>query len=76
MGRIIQIRDVPDDVHRALATLAAAAGLSLATYLREQLRRIAEHPPVAETLARAEARPGGARTEDIVAAVRSGRDRG
>jgi antitoxin FitA len=76
MGRNIQIRDVPDDVHRELATRAAAAGLSLTVYLREELRRIAERPPVAETLARAAARHGGARIDEIVAAVRSGRDRG
>jgi hypothetical protein len=76
MGRNIQIRDVPDDVHSVLATRAAAAGLSLTVYLRQELRRIAQRPPVAETLARAGARHGGARTDEIVAAVRSGRDRG
>ena len=76
MGRNIQIRDVPDDVHRELATRAAAAGLSLTGCLREELRRIAARPPVAETLARAGARHGGALTDEIVAVVRSGRDRG
>jgi antitoxin FitA len=75
MGRNIQIRDVPDEVHRVLATRAAAAGLSLTAYLRAELTRVAERPPVAEVLARAAARHGGARVEDIVAAVRSGRDR-
>jgi antitoxin FitA len=76
MGRNIQIRDVPDEVHRVLATRAAAAGLSLTAYLRAELTRVAERPPLAEVLARAAARHGGARVEDIVAAVRSGRDRG
>jgi antitoxin FitA len=75
MGRNIQIRDVPDDVHRVLATRAASAGLSLTAYLRAELTRVAERPPVAEVLARAAERSGGARLEDIVAAVRSGRDR-
>ena len=75
MGRNIQIRDVPDDVHRELAIRAASAGLSLTAYLRAELVRVAERPPVAEVLARAGARRGGARTDDIVAAVRSGRDR-
>jgi antitoxin FitA len=75
MGRNIQIRDVPDEVHRVLATRAAAAGLSLTAYLRAELTRVAERPPLAEVLARAAARHGGARVEDIVAAVRSGRDR-
>jgi plasmid stability protein len=75
MGRNIQIRDVPDEVHRKLATRAASAGLSLTAYLRAELTRVAERPPVAEVLARAAARHGGARVDDIVAAVRSGRDR-
>jgi antitoxin FitA len=75
VGRNIQIRDVPDEVHRVLATRAAAAGLSLTAYLRAELTRVAERPPVAEVLARAAARSGGARLDDIVAAVRSGRDR-
>ena len=75
MGRNIQIRDVPDEVHRVLATRAASAGLSLTAYLRAELTRVAERPPVAEVLARAAARHGGARVEDIVAAVGSGHDR-
>jgi antitoxin FitA len=75
MGRNIQVRDVPDAVHRELAMRAAAAGVSLTAYLRAELIRLAERPPVAEVLARAAARHGGARIDDIVAAVRSGRDR-
>ena len=75
MGRNIQIRDVPDEVHRVLATRAASAGVSLTAYLRAELTRVAERPPVADVLARAAARSGGARIDDIVAAVRSGRDR-
>jgi hypothetical protein len=66
---------VPDEVHRVLATRAAAAGVSLTAYLREELRRVAERPPVADVLARAGARHGGASLGDVVAAVRSGRDR-
>jgi plasmid stability protein len=75
MGRNIQVRDVPDEVHRVLATRAAAAGVSLTAYLRAELTRMAERPPVADVLARAAARSGGARIDDIAAAVRSGRDR-
>jgi antitoxin FitA len=75
MARTIQIRNVPDEVHRMLRTRAAAAGLSLSDYLLGELIRVAERPPVADVLARAGARHGGARTTDVVAAVRSGRDR-
>jgi plasmid stability protein len=75
MGRTIQIRDVPEEVHAALRSRAAAAGQSLSAYLLTELVRVAERPPVAEVLARAGARHGGATTSEIVAAVRSGRDR-
>jgi antitoxin FitA len=75
MSRTIQIRDVPDDIHRTLRARAAAAGLSLSAYLLAELTRVAERPPVADVLARAAARHGGASTADIVAAVRAGRDR-
>lgn len=33
----IQVRDVPDDVHRRYKARAAAAGMSLQEYLREEL---------------------------------------
>jgi antitoxin FitA len=75
MSRHIQVRDVPDEIHRTLRARAAAAGLSLSAYLLAELTRLAERPPVAEVLARAGARHGGAGTAEIVAAVRSGRDR-
>jgi plasmid stability protein len=73
--KVIQIRNVPDDVHRILRTRAAAAGMSLSDYALEELERVAQHPPVADLLARAGARAGGASAEAIVGAVRSGRDR-
>jgi plasmid stability protein len=75
MSRTVQIRDVPDDIHRTLRARAAAAGLSLSAYLLAELTRVAERPPVADVLARAAARHGGASIDDIVAAVRAGRDR-
>lgn len=72
--KTIQIRNVPDDVHRVLRTRAAAAGLSLSDYALEELERVAEHPPVADVIARARGRAGGTNAEAVVAAVRSGRD--
>ena len=75
MARTVQIRNVPEDIHRTLRTRAAAAGVSLSEYLLGELVRVAERPPVADVLARASSRRGGADLEAIVAAVRSGRDR-
>lgn len=73
--KTIQVRNVPDDVHRALRARAAAAGVSLSDYALTELERVALHPPVVELLTRARSRSGGASTSSIVAAVRSGRDR-
>jgi plasmid stability protein len=73
--KTIQIRNVPDGVHRVLRTRAASAGVSLSDYALQELERVAEHPPVADVLARARGRAGGASAEAVVAAVRSGRDR-
>jgi plasmid stability protein len=75
MTRTIQVRKVPDDVHRTLRARAAAAGLSLSEYVLQELVRVADRPAIADVLARASSRRGGAPTADIVAAVRAGRDR-
>ena len=48
--KTLQIRNVPDDVHRALRIRAAAAGVSLSDYALGELERAAERPPVAEVL--------------------------
>lgn len=70
----VQIRNVPEDIHRTLRARAARAGLSLSDYLLDEITRIAEKPAIADVLARAGKRHGGASTEDIVAAVREARD--
>lgn len=73
--KTIQIRNVPDRVHRTLRTRAAAAGVSLSDYALGELTRAAERPSVAEVLDRARTRAGGVAGDAVVAAVRAGRDR-
>jgi antitoxin FitA len=73
--KTIQVRNVPDDVHRELRARAAAAGVSLSDFALSELERVARRPPVADVLAHARSRAGGASTEAIATAVRSGRDR-
>lgn len=41
MAKVIQVRDVPDDVRDLLAAAAAAEGLSLAGYVRRELEYLA-----------------------------------
>lgn len=48
MSKMIQIRNVPDALHRKLKARAAMAGMSLSDYLLSELRRTAEVPTLAE----------------------------
>jgi plasmid stability protein len=75
MTRSVQIRNVPDLIHRTLRSRAAGAGMSLSEYLLAEIVRLAERPPVADVFARAAARHGGAEPESVVESVRAGRDR-
>jgi plasmid stability protein len=52
MGRVIQLRDVPDHLHRRLKARAAREGLSLSEYLLREIRKVAERPTMAEMLER------------------------
>lgn len=55
---LVQIRDVPDDVHAELTAQADQAGMSLNRYLQQELRLIARRGRNAEVFRRAQARPG------------------
>jgi hypothetical protein len=48
----IQIRNVPDALHRRLKSRAALAGKSLSDYLLAEIREAAERPTIAELRAR------------------------
>jgi plasmid stability protein len=48
MSKMIQLRNVPDDLHRKLKSRAAMAGLSLSDYLVREVQRVAERPTVTE----------------------------
>jgi len=53
------VRDLPDDVHRALHRRAKSHGQSLQQYLASELTRIAKRPSLAEVLDRIDRRSGG-----------------
>jgi plasmid stability protein len=78
MGRMIQLRNVPEDLHRTLKARAALAGKSLSDYLLEEIRRAAERPTPEELVQRlASLKPVKTRTSpaDAVRAERGRRDR-
>ena len=72
----IQVRNVPEEVHRGLVRRARSNGQSLQQYLAAELARIASRPSAEEVLERIEARDMGRRfsVEDAVESVRADRD--
>jgi plasmid stability protein len=52
MSKMIQIRHVPDELHRRLKSCAAQAGMSLSDYLLNEIRQVAERPTWEEFRAR------------------------
>ena len=47
-GRMIQLRNVPEVLHRSLQVRATSAGMPLSDYLIGELKEIAERPTLAE----------------------------
>ena len=52
MSKMIQIRNVPDELHGRLKARAAQAGMSLSDYLLNEMRKVAEQPTWEEFRAR------------------------
>jgi plasmid stability protein len=78
MPTMIQLRHVPDDLHRKLKARAAMEGLSLSDYLIREVRQIAEKPTMSEMMERlARLTPVHLKTPpaEMVRALRDGRDR-
>jgi antitoxin FitA len=73
MAKTIQIRNVPDEVHRKLRVRAAEAGLSLSEYCLRELRQSASRTAIAEILQRGPLPGGGVTREDILRAIDEGR---
>lgn len=82
MSKMIQVRNVPDELHRTLKIRAAAEGLSLSDYIKRELEASAGRPTFEEVNARVKARRerirarrgGPIPSEVILEAIRSGRD--
>jgi antitoxin FitA len=71
----VQIKNVPEDVHRTLRQRAAGSGQSLQEYLLANLVEQARRPSLDDVLRRAGERTGGrVPIADAVAALRAERD--
>ena len=74
MSAMIQIRNVPDALHRRLKARAALLGLSLSDYLLQQIREVADRPTIDEIRARLASRSSVSLSMDTADAVRAERD--
>ncbi len=48
MPKMIQVRNVPDSVHRKLKSRAALEGISLSDYALREMKHVAERPTMQE----------------------------
>jgi antitoxin FitA len=75
MSVMIQVRNVPDEMHRQLKARAALAGMTLSDYVREELRKALERPTREELLRRIRGRQPVVPGESPADAVRAERER-
>jgi plasmid stability protein len=71
---MIQVRNVPDALHRRLKARAAVAGQSLSEFLPAELRRVAERPTRDEMLTRLHARSRVTLTSQVATIIREERE--
>jgi plasmid stability protein len=74
MPKMIQLRNVPDALHRHLKARAAMSGMSLSDYLLSEIREIAERPTLAEMAERLGQRDPVSTPIDTARLVREERD--
>ena len=75
MAKMIQLRHVPDKLHRKLKARAAMEGLSLSDYLLQEVAQIAERPTVNDLRRRLESRASVRPHVPPAKAVRAERER-
>ncbi len=74
MSVMIQVRNVPEALHRRLKARAALEGQSLSDYLLKELARVGELPTAEEMRQRLASRTAALTPSEIMAAVRAERD--
>lgn len=74
MSMMVQIRNVPDEIHRTLKSRSALAGLSLSDYLLRHISDVAARPTPEEMMARLRALPPVPVSEAAADAIRAERE--
>ena len=74
MSVMIQIRNVPDELHRKLKSRAALAGMSISDYLLREMQRSLDRPTREELLERLRSLESVDLGESVAAAVAAERE--
>ena len=74
MSKMVQIRNVPDALHRKLKSRAADSGQTLSDFLLGELERLAARPTRLEMLARIHARRRVTLKTPAAVVIREGRE--
>jgi hypothetical protein len=74
MSIMVQIRNVPDELHRRLKARAALAGMSISEYLLREIERSLERPTREELLQRLRSRDRVELREPVALAVAAERE--
>jgi len=74
MSKMVQIRNVPDALHRKLKARAAESGKTLSDYLLAEIGRVAARPTREEMLARLHSRKRVTLKTPAAVAIREERD--
>ena len=74
MSVMVQIRNVPDELHRKLKSRAALSGMSISEYLLREIERSLERPTREELLQRLQSRDRVELRESVAEAVAAERE--
>lgn len=74
MSKMVQIRNVPDALHRTLKARAAGAGQSLSDFLLTEIERIAARPTREDLLVRLHSRTRVTLTTPAAVVIREERN--
>lgn len=73
-GTMVQIRNVPVDLHRRLKSRAAIEGLSMSDYALRELRKVLERPTRQEILDRLRTQGPRRLSRDVADVLRTERE--
>jgi len=74
MAVMVQVRNVPDELHRKLKSRAALSGMSISEYLLREIERVLERPTREELLQRLQSRDRVEPREPVAQAVAAERE--